>query len=507
MRSKKAFVNMVFGIVNQFVLLFANIFVRKAMVATLGIDYLGVNGLFSNILALLNLAESGFGIAISYRLYKPIAENNHTEIQALLHYFSRIYTFIAFIVLGFGVGLIPVLPALINESTIPQNEITLYYFLYLVNSFASYFIAYKTSFLTAIQKGYYVMVINSILSILFSALKVYCLIEYSNYTVFLLLTVANTICVNGSVSLAANHKYPYVKNIKNQNLDTTEKRRIFDDCKAVILHKIGAYVLVGTDNLVISKFINLSTVGLYSNYLMILNVINNTLSKIVDAMVPAFGDIMVTEGKDNLYEKYNYVTFITFLLTMFCAGMLLNLMQPCIYVLFGADYLLDFKTVLVLVLSFYLSGMRRPISAIKSACGIYQQDKFAALCEAAINVITSIALVKVIGLRGVFWGTIISGLLMPNLVSPYYIYRDIFKRKFMLYILKNIEYLIICIASVSCTYFVTGALSDVSNLASFIWGTLISMIICGGTCALIAFILPERKYILSIIYRIIGKHS
>lgn len=505
MRSKNAFINMGFGIVNQFVLLFTNVLIRKAMVNSLGIDYLGVNGLFSNILALLNLTESGFGVAISYRLYKPIADNDLERIKGLLRFYSTIYRWVAFIVLGVGVGLIPLLPTFINNTTIPQSEIILYYFLYLTNSFVSYFVSYKISFLTAMQKGYYVSIINSVMSIVFSVLKIYCLNGFDSYTIFLLLTIINTIFANGFVSIVSNNRYPYVKKMEDCKLSKGEKNEIFEDCKAVILHKVGAYVLTGTDNLVISKFINLATVGLYSNYLMILNVINSTLSKVVDSMIPAFGDIMATEGKDSLYEKYNFVEFITFILTMFCSAMLVNLVQPCISVLFGKEYLLDFDTILILILNFYLGGMRRPISAIKSACGIYQQDKYAAILEAAINLIISIILVKEIGLKGVFIGTIVSGVLMPNLVSPYYIYRDVFNRKFVGYIVKNIEYFAIYIFVTILTYNVTSLINNVSSIRFFILKTMFSMVVCGCTCAIVAFLLPERKYCFMMMKRIIRK--
>lgn len=496
MRSKLAMLNTFFGIINQIVLAIVNIGIRKVMISTIGVEYLGVGGLFSNVLSLLSLTESGFGIAIVYKLYRPIANNDVNCLGQYLSFYSKVYKVIAGVVTGAGIIILPILPFVIKETSIPMNEIYWYYILFLVNNVASYFIAYKTALLTAYQQNFYVMIINTVTTLIMAIFKIIALILLKNYIIYLLIVIVNTILINVVVSIFANKRYPYLKELKGYVLAEEEKKNIYKDCKAIMFHKVAAYVLTGTDNLLISAFVNVVAVGLYSNYLIVINLINSTLTKLFDAIVPAFGNILATDGEKSAYESYEMVTFFCFLIQTFCTGMLLLLIQPFIQLVFGKDCLLDTKTVFVLVLNFFFLGMRRPAGTMKSASGIFFQDRYWALLEAVLNLVVSILCVQYMGLFGIFVGTIVSGLCIPNLVGPYFLYRDVFRVKFKKYLLKNLEYYCLMFVSVFPIYSLISQHPFANSIVGFGLEVIRSLLIIGTVILFYAYVLPERKFTL-----------
>ena len=487
--------NTIFGVFNQLILAIINLIIRKVMIASIGVEYLGVNGLFSNILSLLSLTESGLSVAIAYKLYKPIAENDEERLGQLLGFFNRIYSIIAIVITTIGLALMPFLPHIIASTSLPMHDIYRYYVLFLINNVCGYFVAYKTVFLTACQKNYYVMVINTAVTIVMSALKIFVLIILRNYVIFLLVTIINTLAINVMVALFVNKQYPFMRDIRKYRLPFEEKRAIYRDCKALLFHKIGAYVLTGTDNILISAFVNITTVGLYSNYLIVINLLNNALTKLFEAIVPAIGDKLATEGEQSAYDSFAMISYFDFIIQLFCSGMLLSLVQPFIEFFFGEECLLDSFTVLLLGLNFFFLGMRRPAGTMKNASGVFYQDRYWALAEAAINLIVSIIGVKMIGLPGIFIGTIVSGFFVPNIVGPYFLYRDVFHVGFHQYVFKNLEYYAIMIISLFPILIFLKRFPLTYDLFGFVLETARCLLIWSGIAILIAVVLPERRYL------------
>ena len=113
-RSANSFKNIVTMYLSQILVIVLNFVTRTVFVYTLGEEYLGVNGLFTNLLSMFSLAELGVGTAIIFKLYKPIEEHNESRIIALMKLFKRVYTVIGWVVAGLGLLCIPFLPYIIN---------------------------------------------------------------------------------------------------------------------------------------------------------------------------------------------------------------------------------------------------------------------------------------------------------------------------------------------------------------------------------------------------------
>lgn len=447
MRSKFAALNAFCGILYQLIYAITNMLIRKVMIDSIGIEYLGVNGLFSNILQLLGLVESGIGVAIVYLLYKPISINDEDEIAKLMNYYAKLYRIIAIIVLAIGIIFLPFLRIIIKDNPFTVRQTNYFYICFLLNTVSTYFLAYKTSFLNACQKQYYVSIISVLANIIFTVLKIISLVCFENYLYYLLLIIINTIFVNALVSVVVDRKYGYLKKKRKLVLEDSIKRKIKKDIKALMCHKIGGYILNGTDNIVITYFVGLTAVGLYSNYYLIISMVNIFINQVFNALVPAFGSIIAEDtvnDTNRIYPLYKMVYFVNFILYGACAMILVALMQPFLLLWLGGEkYLLSDIIMLLLVMSFYLGGMRSTPSAIKSAAGIYRQDKFSPICEAVINLVVSVLLVFKIGVAGVIIGTIFSCICMPFWTNAYYVYRDLFRVGFKEYLIVSVKYMIL----------------------------------------------------------------
>ena len=107
MRANNSIKNAIIAAIMNVVTILVGFISQKIFIITLGNEYLGINGLFNNILSMLAVVELGFGSAIVYHLYKPIAENNEKEICLLMRFYKKTYNIIAFVILILGICILP----------------------------------------------------------------------------------------------------------------------------------------------------------------------------------------------------------------------------------------------------------------------------------------------------------------------------------------------------------------------------------------------------------------
>ena len=194
-RTKKSLRNILFSLGNQIVTILLGFVNRSVFIWTLGVGYLGISGLFSDILTMLSLADLGFGVALTYSMYKPLAEHDYDRLAALTGLYRRVYRIIALAVTVIGLALVPFLKYLINLRH-PIPYITLYYLMFLANTVASYLVVYKTSILTADQKDYLLKKYQSLFSIGQVVCTTTLLWLTHNYFIYLLIQVIFTYTQN-----------------------------------------------------------------------------------------------------------------------------------------------------------------------------------------------------------------------------------------------------------------------------------------------------------------------
>lgn len=421
-RTENSLRNIKFALFFQAASILVAFLTRKVFVLVLTQEYLGLDGTFSNILTMLSLAELGIGGAITYSLYKPLAQDDRAQITALMALFRRVYWSIGGIVALLGCALAPLLPVLIRDMP-DLPHIYLIYMLFVLNTALSYFGVYKQSLIIADQRQYITSTCHYGLKMLLFLAQALFLWLTHNYFVYLGLMLGATLAENLILTYQANRLYPYLKKATPAPLPQETRKDILRNTKALLTHRVGGIVVFGTDNLLISKFVGLATTGLYSNYMMIRGVLNVAVGALSNAVMPALGSLAATTG---LEEKRT-----AFCRLDFCAAWLIGWMSVCLWCLYdpfidlwlGRGYRLPPATVLLIVVNFYLAGMRVPVASTKSVMGLFWDERYKSILEALVNLTVSIALARRWGIAGILAGTLISTVSMPFWIEPLGLYR------------------------------------------------------------------------------------
>ena len=445
---------MIVSLIMQAITVLLSFACRTVFARLLEAEYLGLSGLFSNLISVLSLSELGIGSVIIIHLYKPLAEDNRDEICRLMNFYRKAYTAVGLFVIGAGLVLAPFLDALVKSDTdIPHLK--LYFVLFVLQSATSYFFAYKQSLLTASQKEYICTVVRHTFGILMNALQIIFLLLTKQYITYLLVAIFTNLGTNLAISIIADRKFPYIKHSHHLKLNKSDTRLMYRDVSSMMLHKVGNTVISSTDNILISSMIGVIYTGLYSNYLLIINSINQIISIALNAVSASVGDYNATKSSEERHELFNSMQLISTWVFGMSAICFACLFQPTISIWLGSEFLLSFDIVLVISLNFYISGILRVPSTFADVNGLYQKTKFKPVLMALVNLLASIVLLKFYGLVGVFLGTLISYILVGLWVDPLYLFKEVFMISPRRYFLASTgNFLLICTVG-GITYLVT----------------------------------------------------
>lgn len=501
MRIKNSIRNTSFAIASQLIGIILSFINRTIFISILGAEYLGVNGLFSNLLTVLSLAELGVGSAITYNLYKPLADKDQYKISALINLYARAYKLIGIVVAVLGILMIPFLDNIIQGAHELKN-LELIYIIFLSNSVSTYFYAHKRSLIIADQKGYKDTLNRLMFNIIQCISQIIILIFTKNYILYLIIQFICNIVSNISMASKVNKEYTYLD--KTAKLDKYETKEIFKHVYAMMSHKVGGVVVGGTDNLLISSMVGIYWVGLYSNYTLLIGIIHSIVGQVFSAITASIGNLNATEETSKKKEIFNIIFFFNAWIYGFCAIALINLLNPFIAVWIGEEYLLSKGIVLIIVLNFFLVGMRQTTISYNTTLGLFWNDRYKPWVEAIINLIVSIILLKRLGFIGVLVGTFISTVTTSFWVDPYILYKYGFKEKLRDYFYRYIGYIVIIMFTGIISYKICSLFTD------FTWMNLFSRV---GVCVVvpnIIFILcfyrtNELKYFLKLLKEIIAK--
>ena len=437
-RLKMTAKNALWSYISMFISLILQFISRTVFIYYLGEEYLGINGLFSNVLGVLSFAELGIGTAINFSLYKPVAEHNTEKIKAYMYYYKWAYRAIALIITVLGLGLIPFMDVLVKN---PGNigNITLYYLIYLFNTVTSYFVSYKYSLVNAEQKNYIYTIVNLILSMTTIIVQIISILLWKSFLIYLIVVAVFGVVQKIFVSIYFDRMYPFLREKNIVKLTLMEKNFLIQKIKALIIHKIGDVSVHQTDNIIVSACVSTRMVGVLSNYNLLISTISSCINILFNSVTGSLGNMSAIELKEYQYEifkKYRFVGFWFYGFTSIALGIL---MTPFITLWIGKKMVVDAVVVNLLVLDYYMIGQRICLNNMKSAAGVFEPDKYIAFIQAIVNLVSSIWLVKLIGLPGVYLGTIIQGSI-SSIFKPILSYRILFNTSSKYYFMDSIKY-------------------------------------------------------------------
>lgn len=481
-RTQNAARNILFGVVLKAYQIIVPFLMRTAMIYLMGVQYLGLNSLFTSILQVLNLAELGVGSAMIYSMYKPIAEDDNATICALMKLYKVYYRAIGLIIAIVGCVITPFVPRLISGD-VPENiNIYVLYLLNLGATVLSYWLyAYKNSILQAHQRTDIVSKVTLVTSTIQYGLQLLALWLFKNYYLYVIILLATQALTNISTAICADRLYPQFK--PQGSVAEEQRKTINGRIRDLFTSKIGAIIYDSADTIVISAFLGLNILAVYQNYFYILNAITGLITVVFSACTAGIGNSIVVETKEKNYRDLNKFTFIICWGAGFCSTCLLCLYQPFMKLWVGQNLMLSFSAVICFVAYFFVRQLNALFNTYKDASGMWHEDRFRPLVAALTNLVLNLILVQFIGVYGILISTVVAILCvgMPWLLHN--LFTVIFEKKYLTGYLRILfYYCLIVLISCGVTYFICSKV----NIG------LISTLIVRG---IICIVVPNALYL------------
>ena len=450
-RTEYSILNILTGVGGYFLNTVLGFVCRMVFVKCLSADYLGVNGLFTNILTMLSLAELGVGSAIVYALYKPLAENDEEKIASLMKLYSKAYRVIGTLIAVVGLALMPFIKLIIQEQPNISESIYLLYGINLFNTASSYFFSYRSSLLIAAQRNYIVSGINYAITILQSVLQMVFLLKFRNYLGYLLIQTAGTFVFYILVSYVATRQFPFIRKKDVKPLPKNEQKMLFSNIRDLMIYKVSSLLVNSTDNILITFFNGLATTGIASNYTLLVNTLNSLLSQVFNGLTASIGNHNASESGEKRYQLFSFLNMMNFWIfgwaalgIFFCSS---DLVQLC----FGEEYVLSAEIPFVMALNFFTVGMMNAVWTYKHTLGLFHYGRFIQFFTGILNIAFSALLGTYWGLFGILFATFIARLFTSLWYDPYAVFKYGFHMPLCVYVRKLIYYMVVMtISAVLC---------------------------------------------------------
>ena len=460
---------------------------RTVFIKLLGDQYLGISGLYSNILSLLSLADLGIATAFMFALYKPLADKDYDKLAALLGFFKKLFILIAAVVLGVGMAFVPFLKYVIKDSAIEYGKLQLYFILSAINSACTYIAAYKSVVFRADQKVYVVNVVSAITNLLLHILQITLLYITKNYLFYLIATIAVTFIYNFTLTFLANRRYPEIFKRKPTPLSSEDKKLIFGNMKSLIVYRISAAIMNSTSNILISVILGTVIVGYYSNYAMIVSIVTAVVSIVSGSLLGSIGNLGATKDEGRRGELFHTIMLMYYGIATFCAVCFISIFND--FILFWLNdetYLLSQRDVYLIVFTFFINCISTPIWMFRESFGLFHKAKYVMTIAAVINIGFGILGGILLGVGGVIAATGLAHLVTLFWYEPRYLYKDAFKLPYKNYWLHVAYYMIQVAIVVLASIFITRFID------STLLGMILKVLVCFAVSAIV-FILFNAK--------------
>lgn len=453
-RTGKSARNFLFTLLSNAAAVLIGLAAQKIFINILGLEYSGLNGLFSNVVTMLGIADLGIGEAVVFHMYKPLEEDDMDTVCSLMAFYRKAFRVVALVIAVVGVCLIPVLPYIARTDN-TAIHLTPVYLIFLADVVFSYLLSYKRSILYADQKNFIVNIVHMGYLLLMNTGQLLMVLLTHNYYLYLLVKLFFRILENVLIIRIVDRSYPYLSSGEEKPLRPEILQDIRRKVGALFFHKVGTFCVNGTDNILISTFLGLTTTGLYNNYFLVIDAVTKLFGPAISALTPSVGHLLVEADSERLYGVFRRVRFMNFWIACFAASSLLAMVQPFVSLWFGPQYLLETAVIVLLSFQLFQTLMRGSYNAFQDAAGIFYENRFVPLFESALNLLSSLLLLRVWGLAGVFVGTVISSSALWCFSYPKFVYRKLFGRSYGEYAAETLSYILLFVAVAGSTWFLS----------------------------------------------------
>lgn len=422
-RTTNTVKNTYIAFICQIVRMLASFGCRIIFVRCLAMEYLGMDGLFANILTMLSLAELGIGSAINYELYHAVATDNKSEIVSLMQYYKKVYNYIGITVAAIGLVLLPLVDRLVSIDPNIKENVYVLYLLYLLNSVISYFYSYRKSIIYAYQDNYIDSITKEAVVIVQDIIQCVILIVTKQFILYLICQIIFTFVYNYTISTIAKKRYPVICEKEYVEIPKEQKNRMIENVKALVIVRVSNKLVSATDSIIITALCGLSATGVNSNYTIILSVLNDFAFRIEQSVTSSVGNMNAVENDDKKESVFFELLFGYFWIYVLLACGYIFVIQDLVALLFGEQYVMDYAIAVILGVNFFVTQMQVLPETFKTTQGLFIYGKFMALTTGVINIIISVILGRIWGVFGILLATFIAKTITEVWYTPYIIFK------------------------------------------------------------------------------------
>ncbi|MBQ7902041.1 MAG: hypothetical protein IJ365_08790 [Clostridia bacterium] len=477
MRFKNAVRNSVVAFVGQLLNVFLGFGVRTLFIRYLSKEFLGVNGVMESMITLLSVTELGLGTSIAFALYAPVNSGDEKHICSLMNFYKKTYRVIGIATIVLGAVLVPFMRFFAKEAT-SVPHLNLIYIIFLANTALSYFFSYKRTLLNAYQENYITSLCEDIFAVVKYIVQAVVLVVLNSYIGYLVTNLVFNFASNALISAVCSKRHPVASEYKDEKLSSEDKALLKKSVVSLMFQKVGGSLVNGTDNLMIS-YVGIALMGVYSNYSMIISIIERVVNNVMRSLVGSVGNLMVQRDADHKYKVYEEFAFTTFCLFFFISAVLAGCMERFIALWAGSDWVLSPNVTFVVIMNFFLQGTRHPNIAIIDTAGLFNKIRPKAVFEVLVNLVVSFLFLVVfdMGIYGVLFGTTVSKLGVCIWWEAWAVHKYSFEMSLSVYAVKYLKSAAVTAAGCFASYYIAGAL-PVGGFAGLVLAGLVSAFVC-----------------------------
>lgn len=406
MKKKNVVYNLIISMITQLITLILGLVLPRLILVTWGSEYNGLLSSVTNILRYLTLLEAGFNTATLQALYKTVAENDKEQTSVVVrtsqHYYHKISFVYATIVL-----LIAIIYPIVVNSTISYWE--MFWIIVLQGIVGVINFAFRASYqqlLNAEGKYYVISLITLMTTVLTYGAKIIAVKVFNNVITMQIMSVLVILLQILVYAIYFSKRYYWINKKAKCNESLLENRKYY------FTQQIAGLIFNSTDTFILSIFCGLKVASVYAVYNLVYTALAQVISLIRGSTSFVLGQ---SYHKDKVlfqkvYDSYSAMqSMVGGVMASISIVLIINFVKVYTKGITDIDYV-DFIAAFLFSFNLMLECSRGASLASANIAGKAPETTWRYILEAAINLISSLVLVRFIGMKGVLLGTSLAGL-------------------------------------------------------------------------------------------------
>jgi O-antigen/teichoic acid export membrane protein len=402
--KNKLFLNTVTSVAMQITAIVCGFIVPRFILQFYGSSTNGLVNSITQFVQVISFFELGVGAVVQSALYAPLVQKDDKAISRIIVSAQKYFRMVALFLGAYIVFLLFVYP-LMDKNQFGVIYIDTLIVVISLSFFAQYLWGMPDMLLLrADQRGY---IVNGIQIVTITLNTITCLImmvygmsiqavKLATSLIYLLRPILMRIYITRKYRIDRHIKYSVEPIIQKWN---------------GIAQHIAAFVLDGTDSIVLTLFTTFSDVSVYGVYNLVLYGMKQLILTASSGIKSYIGNLWARKEKQELIKSFEMMEWgihniVTFLFV--CTGVLII---PFVTVytkgITDKNYILPLFALLITFAN-AIHCMRLPYNILILAAGHYKQTQRCYIIAAIVNVVLSLVFVQLYGLIGVAIGTLIA---------------------------------------------------------------------------------------------------